>query len=217
MEVSIKQLRANMKQYMDLVTRGEELVIRKNSIIIGTLMPAFPKPKPKVKQPSRPPIRLKNGQFVTIRQFEAADQEPVILLHEIALRAVGAYDEFAATNGADWDLNDIEGSYFDSGGDFLVAEKDGVLVGMGAICLYGPKNTAQIKRMRVRPDLQGQGLGPHLLKLLEERARQLGYTTMVLDTVVDTPAQAFYERYGYRETRRETHKDQELVFYQKEL
>jgi ribosomal protein S18 acetylase RimI-like enzyme len=40
---------------------------------------------------------------------------------------------------------------------------------------------AEIKRMRVHPDWQRRGFGRRILRLLEERAIELGYRRLVLD------------------------------------
>ena len=57
---------------------------------------------------------------------------------------------------------------------------------------------AEIKRMYVVPDARRQGLGRRLLEELEEKARELGYARIRLDTGARQPhAQAMYERAGY--------------------
>jgi GNAT superfamily N-acetyltransferase len=57
---------------------------------------------------------------------------------------------------------------------------------------------AEIKRMYVVPAARRQGLGRRLLEALEDRARELGYARIRLDTGARQPhAQAMYERAGY--------------------
>ena len=57
---------------------------------------------------------------------------------------------------------------------------------------------AEIKRMYVAPAARRQGLGRRLLEALEEKARELGYARIRLDTGNRQPhAQAMYERAGY--------------------
>jgi putative acetyltransferase len=59
--------------------------------------------------------------------------------------------------------------------------------------------TVQIKRMFVRDDARGSGLGRRLLPALEEHAVRLGATRVVLETGLAQPdAVALYERAGYR-------------------
>jgi len=62
---------------------------------------------------------------------------------------------------------------------------------------------AEIKRMRVEPEHQGKGLGTRLLKMLEKRARDLGYEELQLDTSVRQEAALhLYQKYGYKEYKR---------------
>jgi DNA-binding MarR family transcriptional regulator len=83
------------------------------------------------------------------------------------------------------------------GGTFVVAHSDGAPVACG-----GVKNvdaaTGEIKRMWVRDDMRGSGLGKRLLEQLEHRARDLGHRRVVLDTNATLlEAIAMYERAGY--------------------
>jgi ribosomal protein S18 acetylase RimI-like enzyme len=72
--------------------------------------------------------------------------------------------------------------------------------------------------MRVHPDFQGRGFGQQILEALEQRALDLGYSTIVLDT---TPAQAraqgLYKKNGYVETDRIRQNDFDLILLEKKL
>jgi GNAT superfamily N-acetyltransferase len=60
--------------------------------------------------------------------------------------------------------------------------------------------TAEVKRMRVHPDFQRRGFGSAVLRALEERARELGFTSLRLDTPeFNVGARRFYARHGYAE------------------
>ena len=97
-------------------------------------------------------------------------------LHNLALDGAGANDPGPWDN----DLDSVETCYFD-GGDFLVGYDGERLVAMGGLRRID-QATGEIRRMRVHPCFQRQGLGQAVLTALEERARQLGYTRVVLDT-----------------------------------
>ncbi len=63
------------------------------------------------------------------------------------------------------------------------------------------EQTAELKPMRVSPELQRQGLGRQILHALKARARGLDYTTIVLDTTArQTAAIALYQHEGYLKT-----------------
>ena len=220
--VNVKELRAHLRQYMELIEQGETLNIIRNSRVIGHIKPSAEVKaqldKTKLLQLGEP-LKLLNQKEIMFRRFgRFEDPSPITRLHKLALEAAGAYADDPAL---DRDLNDPASNYENLGGEFWVGEIDGEIVAMGAFRLslqpHSGKNEAELKRMRVRPDLQGQGIGSALLKLLEKRVAKSNYRTIALDTVGDTPAQAFYERHGYRETRREPADNFELIFYQKEL
>src|SRR5439155_622005 len=84
-------------------------------------------------------------------------------------------------------------------GEFLVAEVDGEVAAMGAIRRVDDA-TAEIKRIRVDPRNRRQGLGDLILRALEERATDLGYRRLVLDTAADaTSARGLFEKHGFEE------------------
>ena len=134
-----------------------------------------------------------------IRRYKPADKHAVRRLHDDALNEVGAH----LGNGPwDEDLDEIEGVYLDSGGEFLVGILDGELVAMGALKRISSKE-AELKRMRVRPGIQGRGLGQVLLDALHKRAAELGYSMLRLDTTVQQrAARRLYLKNGYNEVGR---------------
>jgi len=82
-------------------------------------------------------------------------------------------------------------------GAFLVIYAGGKPVAGGGI-KRDDDGVAEIKRMYVVPAARRQGLGRRLLEALEDRARELGYARIRLDTGARQPhAQAMYERAGY--------------------
>ena len=148
-----------------------------------------------------------------VREYQALDAAAVWALHVAALSAVGSL----YPGPWDDDFNHIAEVYFNPGGTFLVGELDGSIVGMGALRSIDPV-TAEIKRMRIRPDLQRRGFGSLILQALERHAAQRGFWHLELDTTVQQrSARAFYERHGYHavEVRQAAHADQ--VIYKKTL
>jgi GNAT superfamily N-acetyltransferase len=82
-------------------------------------------------------------------------------------------------------------------GVFLVVYAHGKPVAGGGV-KRDEDGVAEIKRMYVVPSARRQGLGRRLLEALEEKARELGYARIRLDTGARQPhAQAMYERAGY--------------------
>ncbi len=93
-----------------------------------------------------------------------------------------------------------------SAGVFLVARQAGRPVGCGALRYLreadlvrelGPR-VGELKRMYVAPEVRGQGVGRSLLARLEEEARALGLTRLVLETGTrQSAALALYTRAGF--------------------
>jgi putative acetyltransferase len=81
---------------------------------------------------------------------------------------------------------------------FLVArDGSGTAVGCGGIRLLGP-GSGEVKRMYVEPPVRGSGVAAALLRALEEHARGLGITRLLLETGIAQPdAIRFYRREGY--------------------
>ena len=148
---------------------------------------------------------------IAVRRYEPGDREAVWKLHNDALNDVGAH----LGNGAwDDDLHAIESVYLQGGGEFLVGERDGHVVAMGAL-RRTTGSRAGVTRMRVAPGLQGRGIGQTLLDALHRRAAELGYTTLHLDTTVhQTAARRLYEKNGYREVGRGPIGPFDCVYYE---
>lgn len=86
------------------------------------------------------------------------------------------------------------------GGAFLLGVQD-----RRPVCCGGVKRlddgACEIKKMYVVPEVRGRGVARALLRALEQRARELGYTTARLDTGPrQANARGLYGAEGYRET-----------------
>lgn len=82
-------------------------------------------------------------------------------------------------------------------GAFLVAWDGDTAVGCGGVRRHDD-TTGEIKRMYVAPEARGRGISRALLRALEDRACEIGYTRLVLETGTKQPeAIALYESEGY--------------------
>jgi ribosomal protein S18 acetylase RimI-like enzyme len=154
-------------------------------------------------------------QILKVRRYSREDNKAVFALHKLALEQAGA---FAGSGEWDKDLDNVEKVY-PQFGDFLVGEIDNKIVAMGALRRVS-EEVAEIKRMRVHPDFQGNGFGQKLLTMLEKKAEERGYKTIILDTTVkQLPAQHLYLKNGYKETFRDIIEaiNTENIHYEKKL
>jgi putative acetyltransferase len=100
--------------------------------------------------------------------------------------------------GTDRDIMDIETHYLDRGGAFEVIKNgEGKIV--GTVGLY-PLNdeTIELRKMYFAPEVRGRGLGQKLLQEMIEKARNLGYLRVYLETAsVLKQAVHIYEKAGF--------------------
>jgi GNAT superfamily N-acetyltransferase/DNA-binding HxlR family transcriptional regulator len=106
-------------------------------------------------------------------------------------------------------------SYRSPNGVFVVVHSDGDPAACGGVQRVDD-TTCEIKRMWVRPEWRGVGLGRRLLDHLEQRCRELGAARVVLDTnSVLTEAISMYERAGFRSTERYNDNPYALRWFEK--
>lgn len=155
-----------------------------------------------------------------IRRYEPRDSAAVRRLNEEVLRDAG-------TDPADIphpdDIEDVESTYLETGGEFLVAERpddgdgDTEVVGMGGLRVDGDEG--ELFRMRVAIDHQREGIGAQLLAALEDAARERGVDVLHAQTARrQENAVHFYPDHGYERAgtskRGETYT---LVHFEKRL
>jgi len=143
------------------------------------------------------------------KDSEAVDIAPEILTSPVALALIQAlntelaaqYPEPGATH---FRLDPDEVA--PGAGVFVVARIGGRAVGCGALrCLREPalvrelgEAVGELKRMYVAPEMRGHGIGRALLARLEDEARALGLTRLVLETGTrQAEALALYRSAGY--------------------
>ena len=133
---------------------------------------------------------------------------PIQAADFIALRDI--FREYAASlqidlcfQGFDTELATLPGEYAAPRGALLMAQVNGELAGCCGLrpldCVYYP-NACEMKRLYVRPQFRGIGLGRQLAEAVLDGARQAGYACVLLDTLDDMEsARALYEDLGFEE------------------
>lgn len=114
-----------------------------------------------------------------IRRVEARDREAVARELAAYLAHIG---EGLDAHGLDHDIAHWEVEYDGTSGVLLVVESPaGEIVGTAGVRRLEPR-VGEIKRMWVRPDSQGLGLGRQLIDRCLEEAQALGFQVIRLDT-----------------------------------
>lgn len=96
------------------------------------------------------------------------------------------------------EVEHLETHYGPPDGVLLLAHDGGRFIGCGGLRKFSG-DTAEMKRLYVAPAGRGSGAGRALALEIIERARTLGYTRILLDTLPSMKAgQALYRAIGFR-------------------
>lgn len=101
--------------------------------------------------------------------------------------------------GFDAELRDLPGDYAPPRGRLLLARVGEAIAGCVALrALDGTR--CEMKRLYVRPQFRGAGVGRALVSSILFAAREIGYAEVVLDTLPTMiEAQRLYETFGFRD------------------
>ncbi len=146
---------------------------------------------------------MQTQQLPQVRIFAPATPEAIAALREIlreyavGLRVDLCFQQF------DEELAGLPGDYAEPRGALLMATVNGQLAGC---CALRPldaadyPNAAEMKRLYVRKEFRGLGLGRQLVAATLDAARQADYACVLLDTLDDMEAaRGLYEDLGFDE------------------
>jgi len=92
----------------------------------------------------------------------------------------------------------LPGPFAPPAGRLLVARVDGRVAGCVAIKPHDAQ-VCELKRLYVRPDVRGRGVGEQLVQRAVDDARSIGYDRIILDSHISmTSAHAIYRSLGFR-------------------
>jgi putative acetyltransferase len=135
---------------------------------------------------------------LTMTQAESPDQ--IEKARELFLEYAESLGFSLCFQNFDQELAGLPGDYAPPSGRLLLAEYRGQLAGCVALHRLGP-DICEMKRLYLRPQFRGRGLGRLQAEAVMAEARTIGYRKMRLDTVepVMPNAVAMYRRLGFRE------------------
>jgi ribosomal protein S18 acetylase RimI-like enzyme len=127
--------------------------------------------------------------FVDYRQWLADHQETTSVPDSETSVGLALVDQQIAR---------LPGAYGPPHGEVLLAYEQDSIVACGALRELEPK-VGEIKRLHVRADHRGPGFGTRLTTALLDRARQLGYDRVRVDTLPTMAAAIqFYQELGFK-------------------
>lgn len=149
--------------------------------------------------PVRPAISANSAaKDFDLRQAES--REEMVLVRELFLEYANSLGFSLCFQSFDHELASLPGDYAQPRGRLLLARHEGVPA--GCVALHPLEDgICEMKRLYVRPQFRGRGLGKRLAENIIGEARALGYQQLRLDTVEPTMREAvgMYRKMGFRE------------------
>jgi putative acetyltransferase len=136
-------------------------------------------------------------KVLTFAQAESPAQ--IAQVRELFLEYAQALGFSLCFQNFDKELAGLPGDYAPPEGRLLLVECEGQLAGCVALHALEP-GICEMKRLYLRPQFRGKGLGRILAERIIAEARQTGYRLMRLDTVepVMKDAVAMYRKLGFK-------------------
>ena len=117
----------------------------------------------------------------------------------LLLEYADSLDVDLAFQNFEQELSEFPANYLPPAGALLLADHDQLLAGSVAMRRLD-EHTCEMKRLYVRPDFRGFGIGRILAAAIIEAAKEAGYCYMRLDTLPGMgDAQRLYGILGFRE------------------
>ena len=129
--------------------------------------------------------------------IRAATREEMHLVRELFLEYAASLGFSLCFQGFQQELDELPGKYGSPDGVILLALEQEKLAGTVALRRFDAES-AEMKRLYVRPEYRGNQLGRQLAEAVLEAAKRVGYRSVKLDTVPSMKeARALYERMGF--------------------
>jgi putative acetyltransferase len=140
--------------------------------------------------------------FQMLNIFQAETAEHIRTARELMLEYATSLDFNLCFQGFDEEMRSLPGKYSPPTGRLLLALWDERPAGVIALRALDEAGLCEMKRLYVRPEFRGHGIGRILAECVISEAAEIGYARMRLDTVPGNMdhAIAMYRELGFRET-----------------
>ena len=146
------------------------------------------------------PVSAVSPAFKGLTLTQAESPAQIAQARELFLEYAQSLGFSLCFQNFDKELAGLLGDYAPPKGRLLLAEYEGQLAACVALHKLG-QDICEMKRLYLRPQFRGKGLGRALAERIIAEARGIGYKRMRLDTVepVMKDAVAMYRKFGFRE------------------
>ncbi|MCA0362820.1 MAG: GNAT family N-acetyltransferase [Bacteroidetes bacterium] len=116
------------------------------------------------------------------------------------------------------ELDELPGKYDEPEGSIWIAENNGTAVGCVALKKL-ESEICEMKRLYVKPEFQGLGIGKNLIEICLTEAKLKGYLKMKLDTLKRLEkAVNSYLKFGFSMTQPYNfNPEEDILYFEKEL
>jgi putative acetyltransferase len=146
------------------------------------------------------PARSTPDSHVRLEILQAESHEQIASIRELFLEYAQSLSFKLCFQSFDQELAGLPGNYAPPNGRLLLATQGGNSAGCVALHKFADA-ISEMKRLYVRPQFRGKGLGKILAERVIADAREIGYKQLRLDTVESDmgTAIAMYRKLGFRE------------------
>ena len=143
---------------------------------------------------------IANGREPSLHATQVESRKQAAEVRELFLEYARSLTFDLCFQSFDEELAGLPGDYAPPDGRLLLATFEGQAA--GCVALHKIENdVCEMKRLYVRPQFRGKGLGKALAERIIHEAREIGYKKLRLDTVepVMRAAVAMYRQLGFQE------------------
>lgn len=134
---------------------------------------------------------------ISIREFQIGDEEEISKLHNRAVRAIPniTQEQIEQWSPIRDDYTKLKENLLSSF-SYVAVNTNNTIVGFSDFVINEKSKLPNILRLYVDPTHQKSGVGRQLLLIMEDKAKELKYSKIRLES--SKVAQKFYQKMGYR-------------------
>lgn len=135
-----------------------------------------------------------------MREYAGVEMRPARLDDaQVEPLLAGLTQEYETRYGESGEMTRASTDEFDPPSGLFIVVMDGPITVAGGGFRRYDATTCEVKRMWTHPSYRRRGLAARVLKALEDAAREVGYSSLILETGPRQPeAEALYASLGYR-------------------